>query len=331
MEMITSGAAFHEEDKMTIAFLEPLSRAWNRMKLALFSPFDLNKWFVVGFNAFLAGLTEGQHGSGGSRAGGDMSFREFLGLPHRGWEWLMNHPGWLLFGIFVCLFLVIIGIVLLWLSSRGVFMFLDNVVQNRAEIAKPWKQFRKEGNSLFVWRLVFSLISVAFFIALIVFFFVAASSLYEASYERHVPIALIVGLAFLALVVILVIGYISLFLKDFVAAIMYKNSMTATQAWRRFLPLFDKFPLHFILYGILVFFIMIVFVMSVIFAGLVTCCIGWLVLIIPYLGTVVTLPVWYTLRAFSLEFLAQFGPDYSLFPPKTTETHAAVAQSRSNK
>jgi len=38
-------------------------------------------------------------------------------------------------------------------------------------------------------------------------------------------------------------------------------------------------------------------------------------LIIPYIGTVVTLPFWYTFRAFSLEYLAQFGPDYNLLPP----------------
>jgi hypothetical protein len=48
----------------------------------------------------------------------------------------------------------------------------------------------------------------------------------------------------------------------------------------------------------------------------VTCCLGWLVLIVPYIGTVVTLPMWYTLRAFSLEFLAQFGADYDAFAPQ---------------
>jgi hypothetical protein len=43
-------------EKMTIAYFEPLSRAWQRMKQALFNPFNLNKWFIIGFNAFLAGL-----------------------------------------------------------------------------------------------------------------------------------------------------------------------------------------------------------------------------------------------------------------------------------
>ncbi len=31
---------------MDIAFFEPVGRAWNRMKTALFKPFDLHKWFV---------------------------------------------------------------------------------------------------------------------------------------------------------------------------------------------------------------------------------------------------------------------------------------------
>jgi hypothetical protein len=54
----------------------------------------------------------------------------------------------------------------------------------------------------------------------------------------------------------------------------------------------------------------------VVAAGLITCCVGFFLLIIPYVGTVVTLPVWHTLRAYRLEFLAQFGPEHNLFPAK---------------
>jgi len=46
----------------------------------------------------------------------------------------------------------------------------------------------------------------------------------------------------------------------------------------------------------------------------VTCLIFFVLLMIPYISSVVLLPVSYTYRAYSLEFLAQFGPDYSLFP-----------------
>jgi MFS family permease len=300
---------------MRIAYLEPFERAWERMKLALFRPFDLHKWFVVGFNAFLAGMMESRNGSVGERNRGDMTFREFLDLPQRGWEWLTSHPGWFIAIGFLVAVLIVVGVVLLWLSSRGKFMFLDNVVHNRAEVAKPWREFQKEGDSLFLWRLVFGLISLAIFAAFAVFFFVGARELYDAGFGQRVPILFLIGLGLTFLLLLIIIGYISLFLNDFVVPIMAKDRLSAVAAWRRFLPLLGHHPFHFILYGIIILILYVLFVVVVIVAGLVTCCIGWLLLVIPYIGTVVTLPVWYTFRAFSLEFLAQFGPEYRLFAP----------------
>ena len=302
---------------MNIAYIEPLGRAWNRMKIALFKPFDLHKWFVVGFSAFLAGLTEGPRGSGssGGRGGGDLSFREFLDLPNTAWEWLMNHPGWFVLILFGIGFITVLVITLTWLSSRGTFMFLDNVVLDKAEIAKPWKNFKTEGNSLFLWRVCFGFISFALFVLFFVFFFATASHLYEGGSYLRVPVGFIVGMAFLFIFMIIIVGYISMFLKNFVAPIMYKNNLTATRAWGRFLSLFSRHPFHFILYGMLVFVLTILVGIFIVLAGLLTCLIGFVVLIIPYIGTVATLPIWYTYRAFSLEFLGQFGPEYGLFPP----------------
>jgi len=138
---------------MNIEYFEPLSRAWNRMKIALFKPFDITKWFVIGFSAFLAGLTEGNGSSGGngtSRLGDDVSFREFIEFPNTAWEWLMDNPGWFIAIVAIVVVLFAVGITLTWLSSRGMFMFLDNVAQDKAQIAKPWKQYKTEGNSLFL-------------------------------------------------------------------------------------------------------------------------------------------------------------------------------------
>ena len=298
-----------------IAFFAPLGRAWNRMKVALFQPFDLHKWFVVGFTAFLAGLADSNRGSSGSRWGEDWSFREFLGFPGRAWGWLIDHPGWFMlisFGVFV---LTVIGLVILWLSSRGKFMFLHNVVHDKAEVAHPWREYKKEGNSLFLWRLVFALICFVFFVSLIAVFFVGASQLYEDSFYDRVPVPFIIMLGLIFLVMIILVGFISAFLDGFVVPIMYKNRVKATKGWGRFLSLFGKYPFHFILFGLLVFVMFILFVIFVILAGLLTCCIGFFILIIPYISTVVTLPIWYWFRAFSVEFLAQFGDDYDLFPP----------------
>jgi hypothetical protein len=299
---------------MTILFMEPLRQAWNRMKTALFRPFDLHKWFVVGFNAFLAGLMDAANGSGGARGGKDGNFGEFIHFPRTAWAWLMDNPGWAI----AILFLVVVGIAILvaltWASSRGVFMFLESVVRDRVEIAKPWREYQKEGDSLFVWRLVFGLVCLAFFGALAAWFFIQGAALYDAGFGRTLPVLFIMGLVLVGVAIGLVCGYISLFLKDFVAALMYKNRISAVAAWRLFLELFGRYPFHFLGYGILVFLLVLAFVFVVIFAGLITCCIGWLILVIPFIGTVATLPFWYLLRAFGLEFLAQFGPEYNVFP-----------------
>jgi hypothetical protein len=300
---------------MTVSYSEPLTRAWDRMRLALFKPFDLHKWFVVGFTAFLAGLADSHQGSGGSRGHWDMNFRDFLDLPHKAWVWLANHPGWMVTIVFIVFVVLALGIVLLWLSSRGQFMFLDNVIHNRAEIAKPWNEYRKEGDSLFLWRLVFHLISLAAFVLLAILFFTTATRIYEESRFHPLPVFWIVGMAAAFLLMIVIVGYVTTFLKGFVVPIMAKNRVSATRGWALFMPLFRGHTGSFILYGLVIFALVIAFVIFVVVAGLVTCCIGWFLLVIPYIGTVVTLPFWYALRAFSLEFLAQFGPAYEMFPP----------------
>jgi len=301
---------------MSITYTDPLSRAWGRMKKALFKPFDISKWFVVGFTAFLAGLTECHHGNGPSNSHGGRGpdLEDVVYFPQIAWEWLMDHPGWFPLIVFGLLVLIALVILLTWLSSRGKFMFLDNVVHDRAQVVKPWHDFKKLGNSLFLWRLCFGFICLLMFIMFLVLGFIIFTQLYESYSPRQMTILAIVGMVLLALSMIIVIGYISLFLNDFVIPIMYKNNMRTIPAWGCFLPLFSRYLLYFILYGIIVFVLYILVIIGVIIAGFLTCCIGFLLLIIPYIGSVITLPISYTFRAFSLEFLEQFGPDFTLFP-----------------
>jgi MFS family permease len=311
---------------MNIEYFEPLSRAWNRMKTALFKPFDITKWFVIGFSAFLAGLTEWHPGSSRfSAEPDDLTFYEFFDLPNKAWDWLLDNPGWFIAIVSFVVVLIAIGVTFTWLSSRGMFMFLDNVAQDKAEIANPWKQYKTEGNSLFLWRLIFGLICFTLFIILLVFFFTTGALIYRESHYRHVNIPFLVGMGLFFFFMIVIIGYISMFLKSFVVPIMYKNHIKTTQAWSLFLPLFGQHAFHFILFGIFIFLLTIMFVLLIVVAGLLTCCIGIILLIIPYIGTVVSLPVWYTLRAFSLEYLAQFGPEYDVFPPAEAPAKSAAA------
>jgi hypothetical protein len=303
---------------MNINYFDALSRAWNRMVTALFRPFDPGKWFVIGFTAFLAGLIDGHNGGGGG--GGSRhrfhrhhDFGDALAFPGIAWEWLMDHPGWFALIILSVFFIIALVVVLTWLSSRGKFMFLDNVVFNRAKVTQPWREFRKQGNSLFLWRLGFGLVILAAIALFLIQAFYIASDIYYDGFSPRF-IAPMIGMGLLFFVFILVIAYISAFLNNFVIPIMYKNRISTTQAWHRFLSIFSQHWIYFLLYGIFVLVLFIVAVFGAIIAGLLTCCIGILFLIIPYIGSVVTLPISYTFMALGPEFLVQFGPEFDIFP-----------------
>lgn len=305
---------------MNIEYLAPLSRGFDRMKHALFKPFDLNVWMRVGFTAFLAGLLDGNGGSSGNNkgGGGDADFGEILDAPYQLSEWLFDNPGWfflITFGAF-CIFAIIV--VFNWLSSRGKFMFLDNVVHNRALVSKPWHDFKNLGNSLFLWRFVYGLICFIVIIGFLGFLWNSTSSRFWDS-SGDIPWFHLFQMGLLFILVVLTISYIEVMLDSFVIPIMYKQNLSATQAWKTFLDLHWANFAHFILFGLLAFMIMIAIIVMVILFGLFTCCIGFLLLAIPYINSVVLLPISYSLRAFSLEFLAQFGEEWDTFPQTVEE------------
>ena len=285
------------------------------MKKALFNPFDLKKWFVVGFTAFLAGLTDcaGGKGSGG-KGSSNVDWEDVLYFPERISEWLANNPVWAIliaFGVFLAFVLVILCT---WWSSRGKFMFLDNVVHDRSQVVAPWNEYRTEGNSLFLWSLALGGVVIVIAIGYLVQCFMTLRMLYESvegAAALIVPVILMV-LGFIA--IMLVIGFVDRLLYDFVVPIMYRDRITTLKAIRKFLPLLFSQFFYFLGYALFVLFVFIVIVIGIVIAGFATCCIGFVLLALPYINAVVLLPIWYTLRAFSVEFLEQFGSDYHIFP-----------------
>jgi hypothetical protein len=323
-----------ERDKiMEIAYIKPLVSAIKCMKNALFNPFNLKKWFVIGFTAFLAHMLDGPYTQGKSDFGNegskfwedpDFRFEEILNFPQTALEWLMENPGWLIFFSIVAVIIITIIIVLLWLSSRGKFMFLNNVVYNRAEVVKPWHQFARQGNSLFLWRLAVSLIGFAVFLS---FFIISIGFIlknYHGFMLEEIPIPPIVGIVFIFLFLLLLSIFIGMLVDHFIVPIMHKFDLTILQAWARFLPLLGRYFLQFVFYSILIFVLTILVIIAVVLIGIFTCCIGCLLLIIPYISAVFTLPISYSFRAYSLEFLAQFGEEYNLFPAEESEAPVEV-------
>jgi hypothetical protein len=303
---------------MRIHYIEPLSRGISRAKQALFNPMDLGKWFVIGFTAFLAGLADVQVSGGVPnlrlRKVTNFNLEQVLYFPQRAWEWLGSHPAWAMLIVAAAFFLSVLMIVLTWLSSRGKFMFLDNIVRGQARIVVPWYEYGKEANSFFRWNLSWGIICSAIGIAYIFFCFVLLQEAYENSGHGAALIvpALLAGLGFFA--ISLIGTFIYSLLRDFVTQIMYRDRISGSEAIQKFLPLFFSHFLYFAGYGIFIFLVSLLIFLGVLLCGCITCCIGFVILAIPYINAVVLLPVNYSMRAFAIEFLEQFGPEYRVFP-----------------
>ncbi len=301
---------------MEIRYWAPLERAWARMKGMLFNPFDLGKWLVIAFSAWLASLA----GGGG---GGGMRFnprRDHVASLHvrrslrEAWSFLQSHPAWRTWIILGVAALVALGLVLVWISSRGKFVFLDNVAHDRARIADPWRRYARVADSLFAWRLCFLLACLAAIAALAATAWAAAGGPSGFGFGSARAIAITVVAGFALVMVGIACAYVSLFLDGFIVPIMYKNEIGAVEAWRRFAPWLERHLGAFLLYGLFVLGLFVVVGAGVVAVGLMTCCVGLLLVILPYVGTVVLLPFIVTYRALSVEFLGQFDAAFLVFP-----------------
>ncbi len=306
---------------MNISYSEPLSRAWLRMKTLLFRPFDIGAWFVLGFSAFLAGLGDSFSSNGGNftnRFQGDTGFDNIgemtrdLGDYSQG---LMANSFAVGLAILAGIIILVIALVMLWLSSRGKFMFLDNLIHQRTEVTKPWREFAAQGDSLFVWQVGYWIISMVFLgmcalLGVAVFVPLLAT---EAGWIITVPLVIIAGtIAFILLVALL---YIDFFLSAFVVPIMHRDRIGTMAAWSQFLAIFREHPGSFFLSGIFYMLLTLLSLMAYLVVGLLTCCVGLLLMAIPYVGSVITLPAAVTLRYFTLDFLGQFGDDFKILDP----------------
>jgi len=301
---------------MKIEYINPLSMGWQRMTKALFKPFDIGKWFVLGFTAFLAHLMNSCGNgpfSGSSYKGESPRVPDIGQIPERTVNWMQLHPFWVAVILMGILILIAIILIFMWLSSRGTFMFLDNVVHDRALVAKPWREYRVQGDSLFLWRVGFGVVFALFLLTALIFIFIPIVQFSRGQYALpNILFFSLIGL--LWLLGSLIAAYISLFTTSFVVPTMYKHNLRILQAWRKFLPILKSHFIYFILYGLFYFLLTIVIVVAAIIAGCMTCCCGFFLLSLPYIGAVCLLPVSFTMRAFSLEFLAQWGTDYTVFP-----------------
>ncbi len=329
----------------TISVIEPVNEAIARTKTILFAPFNLEKWMIIGFCAWLAGLLEG--GIGGfngvrHRYHGDtaeipakasQAFEGGVGgfngvryhgdtaeIPAKASQAIEFCKANMLIVIPIAaatiLLVVFVMLILLWLSSRGKFMFLDCLAKNKAHIKEPWKTFRKQANGLLGFRLLLMVTALLWVIAvgILTIWLVSLAKFSNAG-------AVIIGIIICAMILLLIIvslffGLIQVLTFDFVMPIMYLQRTGISASWAKFLPLLRHNFWKIFLY--LLFKIVIIFcigTITMVLVGVSCCCLCGIgiILFIPYIGTVILLPLPSFYRLYSLCYLRQFGSDYDVF------------------
>jgi hypothetical protein len=289
-----------------IEIFAPFEEAFELTKKILFRPFDPVKWLVIGFAAWLATFFSG---------GGGFNYRK--GWNNTDWNWKSQQYGhgapfsvhnmapWVIPAIIVgVLGAIALITVLTWLNARGRFMFTYCIVHNRGAIAAPWREYRTEGNRYFVFEIVVALCSA---IAVGGLALILVLGHYAAGTFFSVTLLIILGLGF-ALVAIAV-GLVMFFMVP----VMYRQRCDAISAFRQVWALIIANLVVFVLF--ILFYIVIAVAAGLIgcIAACVTCCVA----AVPYIGTVILLPVVMCLFAYPLCFIRQFGNSYDVFAMTT--------------
>lgn len=297
---------------------EAVSRAIERSRQLLF-PFKAEKWFALGFTVFLAQCGEGSSGSfqtpnlpglpsgtSGSSAAPDLramidrvlrALRDDLAL------YLILGAGAFLLGAALWLFIA-------WFSSRAKLMFVESVVWDRVDIPAQWERAGPLGLSLFKCRVALtltgSLLGLLVFGAAVVVGvpdFLSGNLLGTRAVLAY-AVGLL-GVLFLAIPLAIALAV----LDDFVVPLMVVRNAPVGQAW----AMCRAEVLSGNVGGVALFYLVrlglgVAIAIVVMALTCVTCCLT----AIPYLGTVLLLPISVFSRAYPLYYLEQLG--VTVFP-----------------
>lgn len=283
-------------------------RVWQRMVYTLFRPFDLARWFSIAFCVWLAWLgatpnlqrlvdvkeyqAQIRAGAAPLRTLATMMFDNLLNTP-----WLS--PGMLM----VITISALTSVLLYWLRARGSLMFLYRIHHPHATIRQVWNAVESAVLPLFWWRLAidiiggfaFTAISLgsAFSLGLGLF---RSGNLNGCIGAITLPWALTWGgsMVFLFLVWIAIKSLSFHFMEPY----LYRDRQGVPAAWRRVWTLCRDYPLAILRFYVLLVLFLLTAGLALMGFALFTCCLGLLLLVIPIVGAVIMLPLYWMHRGF---------------------------------
>ncbi|HCE42658.1 MAG TPA: hypothetical protein DET40_03835 [Lentisphaeria bacterium] len=316
-------------NKNTISCVSAVYSAWDKMEDILFRPFEAGKWFLLGFSAWLANLGQGMNmgfnysfpqssdfsspsikGNGGEST---------LSILQQLFDSRFFSVAFILMiaaiAILIVFIAIILALVMKWVRSRGTFVFIHNLIAGKTQIVQPWNRYSRQGNSLFLLRI---LVGFIVFISVVLCLAIGILLLLKSIMAGRIDALGIGGIIFMLASVLLIViasAAISLSIESFIVPIMFKRMGGAWDAMLDFISLVNLNPFAFIRFFLMYFLLWICATTAIIVFLVSTCCfccMGFILLSLPYIWAVLLLPVLVFFRLYSIEFLAQFGPGHDL-------------------
>jgi hypothetical protein len=210
------------------------------------------------------------------------------------------------------LFIFFLYIIILKLKSRGDFMFIRRWYSPDDTITECWTETRDNANKFFAWRIRFygllllvTLLNGGVLYSSFLAPYVAGGYLWDMIYLRTLSVSATIAVASWF---VFMVG--ESFGVGFVVPILHWHDVTVAKAWGKVFALCNQFPGAIILYVICLTGLWIGFALAIILAIVLTCCIAALPLMLPYLGAVCLLPVYFFFRGYSICFISQWRDNF---------------------
>ena len=293
------------DTRKTPSAIDALGEAISHMRQKLF-PFSFLGWITLGFVSLLDSCGASSGGGSVQNKMGDPRVIENPGrLIENVFGWIASHMLWVVLGLMA---IMVVSLIVMWVRSRAIFVYIDDVSSGRFDLIRPWSQHGALADSFFAVSLV---LQGAMFIVVVMILALGAFFVIWARAHQWAGAGIALGalpILFLFLLSVLVGVLLGIVLRDFVAPIQMARNIGAQEAGGVFFSILSANFGLFFGYAVLKFAVWMAATI-VMFVGMcLTCCIG----AIPLINQTLFQPVYYAERAWSLKLLAQMGED--VFP-----------------
>jgi hypothetical protein len=240
---------------VSVSAVDCVDPAIRHVKEQLFARFTWGQWSRLALVGVLAAeIHGGGCGRGFSRLGlskHGQNLPPIFHPPHIDAARIAQFLGLFLFAALV---IVVLGFILLYVSSVFRFILFDSVLRRNCSIGEGWRRWQKAGGRFFLWQLVFQISAGLFFVVLIVVpLALAGASGWITNPTEHLGklaggVILLIGVV---VIFALIAACVQVLARDFLVPIMALEGLDFADGWSRLLAIMRPEPGQYVVYIIL--------------------------------------------------------------------------------